>query len=252
MNASFKAALLTENNHFIDEVKASSTEEKTVRLNVYRNNIFVSLIDALADIFPVTQRLVGETFFRAMAREFITHNPPKTPLISDYGDDFPDFLRNFPPVQSLPYLADLAALERHLLTLTHDEEHSALEQVDIAAAFDNASDPSRLRLTLPANCQILHSSFSIGAIYLAHQGTDNAPMANVTTNRSEHLLIFKNKLYGEFRIISVEESSFLSALLAHKTLEEAVPNSDQFDLGTTLAKLIEWQLFTDISVSEKR
>ena len=38
------------------------------RFAVHRNNVVVSLIDALADGFPVTQELVGEAFFRAMAR----------------------------------------------------------------------------------------------------------------------------------------------------------------------------------------
>ena len=40
------------------------------RLAVYRNNVVSSLIDALADTFPVVQRLVGTEFFRAMAGVF--------------------------------------------------------------------------------------------------------------------------------------------------------------------------------------
>lgn len=244
MNSSFKAALLNETDDFSHEVKANATEEKAVRLNVYRNNIFMSLMDALADIFPVTQRLVGEDFFRAMAREFIRHHPPKTPVISEYGDELPDFLHHFEPVQSLPYLADVAALEHNLLMLTNDQEHSTLEHAEIAAAFDNASDPSQLRLSLPPNSQIMTSPFAIGSIYQAHHQT---PMTNVTVKNSEHLLLSKSDLYGTFHIISKDESVFFSALLQHNPLENAVPNSETFDLGATLAKLIEWKLLTHIT-----
>jgi putative DNA-binding protein len=36
--------------------------------NVYRNNVTVSLIDALVAIYPAVQRITGGDFFRAMAR----------------------------------------------------------------------------------------------------------------------------------------------------------------------------------------
>jgi Putative DNA-binding domain len=37
------------------------------RYNVYRNNVTVSLIDALAATYPAVQRITGVEFFRAMA-----------------------------------------------------------------------------------------------------------------------------------------------------------------------------------------
>src|ERR1700721_3792633 len=55
------------------------------RYNVYRNNVTVSLIDALAAIFPATQRITGVEFFRAMARFHIRETPPKSPLLFEYG-----------------------------------------------------------------------------------------------------------------------------------------------------------------------
>ena len=39
------------------------------RYNVYRNNVTVSLIDALAAVYPAIQRITGVEFFRAMARK---------------------------------------------------------------------------------------------------------------------------------------------------------------------------------------
>ena len=41
------------------------------RFGVYRNNVYASLIDVLAGRFPVVARLVGEEFFRAMARAYV-------------------------------------------------------------------------------------------------------------------------------------------------------------------------------------
>src|SRR3954449_13636742 len=62
------------------------------RYDVYRNNVTVSLIDALAAIYPSVQRITGTDFFRAMARFHVRNAPPTSPLPFDYGGDFPGFV----------------------------------------------------------------------------------------------------------------------------------------------------------------
>ena len=59
------------------------------RFAVYRNNVLASLIDALADSFPVVQALVGEPFFRAMAQIYVRECPPESPILAEYGDRLP-------------------------------------------------------------------------------------------------------------------------------------------------------------------
>ncbi|MGY3076884.1 hypothetical protein ACVWZZ_003255 [Bradyrhizobium sp. LM6.10] len=65
------------------------------RYNVYRNNVTVSLIDALAAIFPAVQRITGVEFFRAMARQYVRATPPTSPLLLDYGRDFPALIESY-------------------------------------------------------------------------------------------------------------------------------------------------------------
>ncbi|QUX94093.1 DUF2063 domain-containing protein [Marinomonas sp. CT5] len=247
MNERFKTTLFNHNNGFYEEIKSHSEDEKEIRFNVYRNNVFVSLIDALADIFPVTQRLVGEDFFRAMAREYVQLNPPKTPIISDYGESFSDFARHFEAAKSLPFLGDLVALEYSLLALTNAPEYDTLEHEQISAAFNNTADPAFLHLLLPPTTQILVSPFAIGSIYLAHLGEGNASLADIIISKSEYLLLLKSHLYSELHIVSHSEAIFIKQLMQNKPLGEAVPDDESFDLGTTLAKLIKWKLITDVS-----
>ena len=42
-------------------------EKASKRFDVYRNNVAVSLSDALETAFPVVRKLLGDEFFRAMA-----------------------------------------------------------------------------------------------------------------------------------------------------------------------------------------
>src|SRR6516165_11874225 len=54
------------------------------RFAVYRNNVVVSLIEALEDAFPAVRRIVGADFFRAMARAHVMEEPPCSPILLDY------------------------------------------------------------------------------------------------------------------------------------------------------------------------
>jgi len=54
-----------------NDVVATLGKGVVKRYNVYRNNVTVSLIDALAAIYPDVQRITGVEFFRAMARSHI-------------------------------------------------------------------------------------------------------------------------------------------------------------------------------------
>ena len=68
------------------------------RMAVHRNTFIVSLVDALADAFPVSQALVGEPFFRAMARERVLADPPRSPVLTDYARGMPDFIAVWLPL----------------------------------------------------------------------------------------------------------------------------------------------------------
>lgn len=89
------------------------------RYNVYRNNVTVGLIDALAAIYPAVQRITGTDFFRAMTRFHVRATPPTSPLLFEYGRDFPAFIQSYEYAQDLPWLADVARIERAWLDTYH-------------------------------------------------------------------------------------------------------------------------------------
>src|SRR6516162_10639279 len=89
------------------------------RYNVYRNNVTVSLINALAAIYPAVQRITGVDFFRAMARFHVRATPPTSPLLFEYGRDFPEFIEQYEHASSMPWLADTARIERAWLDAYH-------------------------------------------------------------------------------------------------------------------------------------
>jgi len=108
-------------SHFASQLRASppySEAELTAlvgarqhRFSVYRDNFIGSLVDALAETFPVTRQLLGERFFAAAAADFIRREPPAAARLSRYGGAFPVCLHAHSALHELRYVADVAALE---------------------------------------------------------------------------------------------------------------------------------------------
>src|SRR6516164_7692242 len=117
--AAFARALLDPDLATPTAVAGPKSKAAVKRYNVYRNNVTVSLINALAAAFPATLRITGVDFFRAMARFYVRATPPTSPLLFDYGWDFPDFIERYEYAQSVPWLADVARIERAWLDAYH-------------------------------------------------------------------------------------------------------------------------------------
>ena len=105
----FADALLSAATPVPSSSKGAAIRRADRRFAVYRNNVAVSLVEALGARFPVVKRLVGDEFFSAMAHTFVLREPPLSPLLIYYGETFPAFIGAFDAAKPLPYLADVAA-----------------------------------------------------------------------------------------------------------------------------------------------
>ena len=110
------------------------------RFGVYRNNVYASLIEVLTGRFPVFARLVGDEFFRAMARVYIEREPPRSAVLLRYGVGFPEFVAGFGPAASVTYLADVAALEWAWHAAYHAPDVTPLSLPELARAAERAED----------------------------------------------------------------------------------------------------------------
>lgn len=210
------------------------------RFAVHRNNAVVALVDALAAAFPVTQALVGVEFFRAMARERVRIDPPRSPLLVDYGDGFAEFIAGFAPAASVLYLADMARLERLRVRVYH-----AADAVPVAAAAYEAllAAPARLaatRLTLHPACHWLHSDYAVRSIWKAHQGLDDlhhADLGAIEIDTPEAVLVMRPQWEVQVSALPDGGIAWLDALRDGLTLGEALARVDGVD-DTQLESLL--------------
>jgi len=122
------------------------------RFAVYRNNVMVGLTQTLKDAYPAVHRIVGSEFFHALARAYVVGDLPRSPMLFDYGAGLPDFIDRFEPASVLPYLADVARIERAWTEAYHAAEASP---IGLSAFAEIASD------RFPAITLVLHPSVRI-------------------------------------------------------------------------------------------
>lgn len=223
------------------------------RFAVYRNNVMVSLIDALADSYPVVQELVGEEFFRAMARVFAMANPPRSPVMAYYGHDFAEFIQNFAPAATVPYLADVARLEMARVWAYHAADVPPLALEAMQAALADPAQFTRLQLTLHPSVHVIPSAFAVFALWAAHQGAID--LASVDPDQPQNALVFRHMLEVNTLELTVGVAQFVSALNAGETLPDAASAAaaldPEFDLTHALTLLLRWQLITHLTTGDE-
>ena len=223
-----------------------------IRFAVYRNNVMVSLIDALADTYLVVQTLVGEEFFRAMARVFAQTNPPQSKVMAYYGRDFADFIASFPPAASVPYLADVARLEMARVMAYHAADVAVVQTEALQTALTDREQLSSLRLALHPSVNVIDSTFAILSIWAAHQ--DEASMPSVDPDIGQFVLVYRTGLDVNALEFATGTGAFVSALLAGKTLLDAAQAASsldtEFDLTNALTLLLRLQLITHLNTGD--
>lgn len=228
----FRAALLDPDRPVPPGLADPDGRPAGKRFNVYRNNVAVSLTEALRKAFPVVHKLVGEDFFTAMAREHARHFPPRSPLMMFYGEDMPGFLGSFPPVAHLGYLPDVARLELALRQSYHAADATPIAAEALQALSPDSFIAARLRLA-PA-LRLIRSDWPIFAIWRANTEGSAPPTARV----AEDVVILRPGFDPVPHLLPKGAADFIAALLRHEPVGAAIESSPDLDLAATLTLLI--------------
>jgi hypothetical protein len=240
----FASALINSDRQTPSIVASPNGKAAVKRYNVYRNNVTVGLIDALAAIYPAVQRITGVDFFRAMARFHIRATPPASPLLFEYGRDFPAFIERYEYARSMLWLADTARVERAWLDAYHAADAEPLSPVALASV-----PPERLAhlvFTAHPATRIVRSRFSAVTIFAANRG--NEPVGRIEAATPEDALITRPDLDVVVRHLPQGGAVFLTCLISGRSLGEAVASaleaSPFFDIASSIAGMIEAGAFT--------
>jgi len=208
----------------------------TKRFNVYRNNVAVSLSDALMTAFPVITKLIGEENFKAVAGVYLRQHPPSSPLMMFYGDKMPAFLEGFAPLAKLPYLADVARLELALRRAYH-----AADGAPLAAEVLQTLPPDRLmaaRIILAPAVQLVRSRWPVHGIWRFNM-EDGAPKPG---GKGQNVLVTRPEYDPVLTTLAPGGGTFVADLMQGESfgaaLDAATAQVPDFDLTAALSVLL--------------
>ena len=147
---------------YLNDYKLNSSE----RLDIYYNNTVLGLTDVLATTYPVLQKIVGENYFRTLARFYIETFSQVTGNRHKYGEELASFLSAYEPAVSWPYLPDVAAIEWAYFQATIADDVAAL---DFNELTDLISEYPNFIVSLHPGVHYFELNFNALEIWKGHQ-----------------------------------------------------------------------------------
>ncbi|MGB1034911.1 MAG: putative DNA-binding domain-containing protein [Primorskyibacter sp.] len=241
--AAFRASLLDATQPVPDGLTDGDGRPAGRRYAVYRNNVAVSLREALVTGFPAIHSLIGAENFDHIAGLFLRQNPPVSPLMMHYGLGFPDFLAGFSPLAHLGYLPDVARLELAMRQSYHAADAPRFDPARLA----DLDEPSLMsaRFTFAPSVHYMPSPWPVVSVWrvATRPGSPKPPA------QAECVLITRPDYDPEPHPLSLDAAHFVRALMRGMCFRDALETAgDGFDLGPTLNLLLTQGALTDMTL----
>ena len=221
-------------------------------LQVYRNNVFESLVGALKAVYPVVERLVGAGFFAYAADGYIRHHPPASGNLHDFGDSFAEFLAGFEPARGLVYLPDVAQLEWAWHRAFHAADRTPLTIERLAAV--PPEQYGQLRFRLHPSAQLIASDYPLLRIWEVNQP---AYAGDVTVNLADggvRLLVVRRELEVVIESLGAGDDALLRAFAAGQRFEDAstaaLAAQLDYDLAAALRRHVASAVIIDVQEAQ--
>ena len=215
-------------------------------LNIHRNNVTITLREALAAVFPVVQQLLGDDFFSDVATRYLRTHPCRSGNLHYFGRQFPAALADDQRLVELAYLPEVAALEWAYHETYHGPDAAALDPVKLQQWVPEQF--GELYFTLHPGLRLLSSVHPVLTIWEAHQG-DSLPDRIDLGVGAEQVLLIRPQLEVELHRLAKADAVFLSSLgndaILEQATEDAIACDDAFDLESCLMGFVAAGVIVD-------
>ncbi len=213
------------------------------RFDVYRNNVAVSLTEALHTGFPVIAKLLGTQNMDGLAGMFLRQHPPSSPVLMRYGAEFPDFLASLPQLSHLGYLPDVARLELALRDSYHAADAAPIDPQSLALPPE---DLMAARVTLAPALRLLRAPWPIFDIW-RYNTEPGAPRPGAG---GQDVLITRPEFDPVPQLLPPGGADWILALAKGDSLAQATEAAAQavpdFDLTQPLTLLLQGGALTSL------
>ncbi|MFC3615687.1 putative DNA-binding domain-containing protein [Lutimaribacter marinistellae] len=240
----FHTALLAPEQPHPQGLRDGADRPAGRRFDVYRNNVAVSLTEALHDGFPVIAKLLGKQNLDGLAGIYLRQHPPASPLMMHFGAAFPAFLAGMPQLAHLGYLPDIARLELALRQSYHAGDAEPVPPQSLALSPEALMGAT---LGFAPSVQLLRSPWPIHDIWRFN----TEPGAPKPRAAAQDVLVTRPEYDPLPRLLPPGGAEWITATQAGETLgtaqDRATSAAADFDLAALLAMLLGDGAITSLS-----
>jgi len=219
------------------------------RLNIYRNTFVGTLATALRLAYPAVHRIVGAEFFEGAAALFIAKHPPASAYLDEYGEAFAEFLAEFSPAASLPYLPGVARLEWAVNRALHAPDVPGFEVSELAAL--DPADQAQVCFAAHPAVGFVHDEMPIDLIWRAVLDQDDEAMAAIDLGAGPVWLLVERGPEGvAVKRLDPPAWRFAAALFAGRPFEQVMAAVSDADAPRLLAEHLAAARFVGFSVPQ--
>lgn len=208
------------------------------RLAVYSDAYFLRLLDCLSSDFSAVSRALGEQRFRELVAGYLQAHPSTSPNVSDLGAAFPAFLKDHPFQRELPFLADLARLDRAVFESLYSTRLGPFDPETInnapAEAWSNA------RLILDPTVRLLDLGWPVEPFWRRQECAHDKRAPVPRRPQRQCLLVFRDDEWVRVEPLSAAAWTVLVELQCGKSLEQACAAAQAARLRVRPAQLSAW------------
>jgi len=224
-------------NAKLESIKQHGNITSSQRIKIHSDTVFENFINSLKITYPGIWKLIGENCAKgaALAYSHDTNNLVSNSEIRDFGENFPEFLKEFESVKHLKYLKDYATLEwlRYRSYQAPNVQIAKLQ--NIQSAFEHSCIGS-YKISFNKSAFFLKSEYPLIDIQSL---LDNPDSGNISLKKQESFVAIC-RVHKKVETLFTEKQIwiFLRALSEGKTIGTAMEIFTQDNVSNQISKAI--------------
>ncbi len=221
-----------------DFLNPQGTATGRERMHVYAGGYIARIHESLTETYESVKHVLGEAAFLALAEGYAAAHPSHSYNLSEAGRELAGYLQDTDWAQKLPFLPDLAELERRIAESFHAFSEKPFDPSFLAALDEDGLNSLRLRFQ--PHVKLAASDWPVLDIWNARKRPAKE-MSIDLINRPQRILIYRAGAEVRCRGIDERQHQMLTSLAAGKTLAEACDDLARF--GDEELPVMEWFAF---------
>lgn len=240
LQEAFKNSLILNDDSKLLNIISNNHIKIEEYIDIYRNNFYANLTNALTVVYPTVNKLIGENCFEYLCKLYIKNNLPKKSNLSNYGSNFTSYIQSIEELKHLKYLPSIAKLDYYMDHIYNSNETYKIEiREDNIGYFDDFKIKNYIRL--------FKSKHPIDFIYKFCNSKKQQIMPIELPKKDNKLLIFKQNHIVKYIKLDNFEYDFLFNFKKYKKLsniQHKYDLEDDIKVQKILSKILRLKLLT--------